>query len=154
MKYGAGTAQMLKAFLVFCAFLVFAAGCIKQAERLKPTITSSEMPDAVPARVSSKTFTEFSHKIPEHLQFACNTCHSREPRGIKSQLGGHESCIGCHMNEWIAEEQTICSTCHTDLNSKDPPVKAFPVKFKEGFIRAHRASKFGIRRRAGSAQSA
>lgn len=133
MKYGARSGQLLKALIVFCALAVFAAGCIKQAERLQPTITSSEMPDPVPARVSSKTFTEFSHKVPEHLQFECNTCHSREPGGIKSQLGGHESCIGCHMNEWIAEEQAICSTCHTDLNSKDPPVKAFPVKFKEGF---------------------
>ncbi len=133
MKSGSRIIQLLKAMLVFSALAIFAASCIKQAERLRPAVTSSEMPDPVPDRVSSNTFKDFSHKVPEHLQFECNICHQREPGGIKSQFGGHESCIGCHMNEWIAEEQMICSICHTDLNSKDPPVKTFPVKFREGF---------------------
>lgn len=133
MKSGTRPKQLFKSLLIFGALAVFAASCIKQADRLQPPVTSSDTPDAVPARVSSKTFNEFSHKVPEHLQFECNSCHQREQGGINSQLGGHESCIGCHMNEWIAEEQMICSICHTDLNSKDPPVKAFPVKFSEGF---------------------
>lgn len=133
MKNSTLSKQLLKATLVFTAFALFAAACLQRGERLQPVITSSEMPDPVQARVSSSTFKNFSHKIPDHLQFECNTCHKREPLGIKSQLGGHESCIGCHMNEWIAEEQAICSICHTDMNSNDPPVKAFPVKFREGF---------------------
>ncbi|MFN0280287.1 MAG: cytochrome c3 family protein [Pyrinomonadaceae bacterium] len=133
MKNGTRSNQLLKALLVLGALALFAASCIKQAERLQPSVTSTDTPDPVPARVTSTTFKDFSHKIPEHLEFECNTCHRREERGIKSQLGGHESCIGCHMNEWIDEEQLICAICHTDLNSKDPPVKAFPVKFKEGF---------------------
>ena len=37
------------------------------------------------------------------------------------------------MNEWIANEQAICSVCHTDVNSQDPPVKVFPAKFIEKF---------------------
>src|SRR6185503_16038918 len=57
----------------------------------------------------------------------------REPAGVKSQLGGHESCIGCHMNEWIDQEQAICFVCHTDIGTTDPPLKAFPAKFVEGF---------------------
>lgn len=125
--------RSLKLLLVFCALALFAVSCIKQAERIKVAVTSSDTPDPVPARVSSKTFKDFSHKIPEHTQFECNICHQREPRGLKSQLGGHESCIGCHMNEWIDDEQAICSTCHNDLNSQDPLVKAFPAKFIEGF---------------------
>lgn len=133
MKSGSSAKQLLKAMLVFGALAVFAASCINQAERARVAVTSSDTPDPVPARVSTKTFKDFSHKIPEHLEFECNTCHEREPRGIKSELGGHESCIGCHMNEWIDEQQTICFICHADLNSKDPAVKAFPVKFQEGF---------------------
>ena len=106
---------------------------MKQSPRIQVPFTSADTPERVPARVSSATFKEFSHKVPEHLQFECNTCHQREPKGTKSQFGGHESCIGCHMNEWIAEEQAICITCHSDLGTKDPPVKAFPVRFNEGF---------------------
>ena len=119
--------------LVFGALVVFAASCIKQAERSPVTLTSSETPDAVPQRISNKTFEAFSHKIPEHTQFACNTCHQREARGVKSAFEGHESCIGCHLNQFIDEEQTMCVICHTDTKSPDPPVKAFPAKFIEGF---------------------
>ena len=133
MKNGMRSKQLLRALLVLGAMALFIPSCTKQSLRLQPVITSSDTPDPVPARISNKTFAAFSHKIPEHTQFACNTCHSRESKGVNSRLGGHESCIGCHMNEWIAEEQAICSICHTDLNSKDPPVKAFPVKFIEGF---------------------
>ncbi len=133
MKSGTRSKQLLRALLVFGTIALFIPACIKQAQRLQPAITSADTPDPVPARFSTKTFAAFSHKIPEHMQFACNTCHSRELNGVNSQLGGHESCIGCHMNEWIAEEQAVCIVCHTDLNSKDPPVRAFPVKFKEGF---------------------
>lgn len=133
MINGRHSKQVLKALLVFGALIVFAASCVKQAQRLSVPLTSAETPDPVPARVSEKTFRAFSHKIPEHTQFACNTCHQREERGVKSKFEGHESCIGCHMNEWIDEEQAICSACHSDLNSQDPPVKAFPTKFFEGF---------------------
>ena len=123
----------IKFVLALSVLAVFVASCMKQAERLQPQITSAEMPDAAPQRVSSKTFKDFSHKIPEHLQFECNICHQREAKGFKSKFGGHESCIGCHMNEWIAKEQMICSICHDNVASTDPPVKAFPVSFKEGF---------------------
>ncbi len=125
--------QWFKSLFVFGSLVLFAAACIQQAQRSPVTLTSFETPDPVAARVSDKTFRAFSHNISEHQQFACNTCHQRESRGVKSQLGGHESCIGCHMNEWIAEEQAICFVCHTDLNSEDKPVKAFPAKFIEGF---------------------
>lgn len=125
--------QFVKTLLVFGVLVLFAAACIQQAQRSAVTLTSADTPDAAPARVSSKTFKDFSHSIPEHTQFECNTCHQREAGGVKSQLGGHESCIGCHMNEWIDQEQMICSVCHTNVESTDPPVKAFPVKFIEGF---------------------
>ncbi len=133
MKNGTRSKYILKAVLVFGSAVLFAAACLQQAAKSPVTLTSAETPDPIPQRVSSKTFEAFSHKIPEHTQFACNTCHFREERGVKSQLGGHESCIGCHLNQFVDEDQVMCAICHTDTKGQDPPVKAFPAKFIEGF---------------------
>src|SRR5438876_12006385 len=125
--------NMIKAVLLVSALTVFAATC-KQSERVEVPLTSADTPDPIPARASTKTFEAFSHKIPEHKQFACDTCHSREGRGVTSKFGGHESCIGCHLNQFTSTEgQAMCTICHTDTRSSDPPVKAFPAKFIEGF---------------------
>ncbi len=133
MIMNASSRQMLKAVLVVVCAALFAASCIQQAAKTPVTLTSAETPDPIPQRVSDKTFKSFSHSIPEHIQFACNTCHQRETRGVKSEFGGHESCIGCHLNQFIDEEQMMCAICHTDTKGQDPPVKAFPAKFIEGF---------------------
>ena len=124
----------IKAVLVVAAFGLFAASCFKQGERTPVPLTSSDPPDPIPQRTSTRNFEDFSHKIPEHQQFACDTCHTRSGKSIMSKFGGHESCIGCHLNQFTdRDEQAMCAICHTDTKSSDPPVKAFPTKFVEGF---------------------
>jgi len=123
-----------KVVLIVSALALFAASCLKQGERVAVPLTSADTPDPVPERASTATFEAFSHKIPEHKQFACDTCHTRSGRSIMSKFGGHESCIGCHLNQFTSrEDQAMCTICHTDTKSSDPPVKAFPAKFIEGF---------------------
>ena len=127
--------QIAKLVLCFAAVFLFALSCTQQP-RTEVTLTASDTPDPVPERASSKDFQAFSHQIPEHKQFACDTCHRREGNAIKSEFGGHESCIGCHLNQFIDKEdktRAMCAVCHTDVNSNQPPVKAFPTKFVEGF---------------------
>jgi len=124
----------IKAVLIVSALLVFAASCLKQGERVAVPLTSADTPDPVPARTTTATFEAFSHKIPEHKQFACDTCHTRAGSGITSKFGGHESCIGCHLNQFTSrEDQAMCTICHTDTKSSEPPVKTFPANFIEGF---------------------
>ncbi|MEO7539437.1 MAG: hypothetical protein ABIV21_05385, partial [Pyrinomonadaceae bacterium] len=128
----------VKAIILLAAMVAAVPSCLQQRESLQPTLTASATPDAIPARASTKTFEAFSHKIEEHKQFACVTCHEREGRKTDIDLAGHESCIGCHLNQFIEdrvtdENRNMCSICHSDLGSSDPPVKAFPAKFIEGF---------------------
>src|SRR5213592_4102369 len=101
MKYEPATLTISKLILVLICAWFFPTACLKQEAKTPVTLTSAETPDAIQQRVSDKTFRAFSHSIPEHTQFACNTCHFREPKGVKSQLGGHESCIGCHLNQFV-----------------------------------------------------
>lgn len=134
MSDRAATRNIFKAMLFVSALFLFAASCLKQGERVTVPLTSADTPDAVPQRASDSTFKDFSHKIPEHKQFACDTCHTREGRALTSKFGGHESCIGCHLNQFTSrEDQAMCSICHADTKSNDPPVKPFPTKFREGF---------------------
>ncbi|MEO6654581.1 MAG: cytochrome c3 family protein [Pyrinomonadaceae bacterium] len=122
--------KLLKTLLVFGAVVAFAASCIQQAQRSPVTITSSETPAPVSERVSDKTFKVFSHKIAEHQQFECASCHAREGRSLKMEFAGHDSCIGCHLNQFTNREQVMCSICHT---AEPPKMKSFPVRFIEGF---------------------
>ena len=132
------TKTTIKAIFLLTAIVVALASCLQQSERIQPHLTASQTPDPVPETASSKTFEAFSHKIKEHDQFACVTCHEREGRSTQIDLAGHESCIGCHLNQFIddrvtEENRAMCAICHSSLDSSDPPVKAFPARFREGF---------------------
>src|SRR5436305_14120053 len=127
-----------KALFVLVAIGIFSLSCLKQGQKEPVVLTSAETPDPVPQRVSTKSFDKFDHSIQEHKQFDCTSCHRREGSSLKMDLPGHESCIGCHLNQFTsmndktATVSPMCAICHQDTKSNDPPVKAFPVKFEEG----------------------
>ena len=124
----------LKSVVVLCAFAAFAASCIRQTDKTPVTITASETPDAVPVRVSNRDFKVFSHTIPEHKQFECNSCHRREGRSLDLEFAGHDSCVGCHISQFTdPEKQTMCTICHDDMRSDPPTLNRFPERFEEGF---------------------
>src|SRR5687767_14370774 len=108
----------IKAIFLLVAMVAAAASCLQQGERLTPALTASETPNAIPETASAKTFESFSHNVKEHDQFACVTCHEREGRSTKIDLAGHESCIGCHLNQFIDdrvtdENRAMCAICHS-----------------------------------------
>lgn len=133
MRNGASSKQLLKALLICGAIAIFAASCIQQAAKTPVPLTASETPDAVPQRVSDKTFKAFSHKIEEHKQFECNSCHHREGKSRDLEYAGHESCIGCHLNQFTNNDQVMCTICHENLKANPPTMQNFPVRFVEGF---------------------
>jgi c(7)-type cytochrome triheme protein len=134
MKNGARLTNSFKLLFVFCALTVFAASCIQQAPKSPVPIAAAETAPLITENVSAKTFKMFSHRVPEHKQFACNTCHAREGRSAQIELGGHESCIGCHLNQFTArDDQAMCAICHSNLKSVPPTQRAFPTRFREGF---------------------
>src|SRR5437660_11117113 len=104
--------NVLKALLVFGAIAVFAAACLRQEQRVSVPLTASETPEPMPERVSTKTFEAFSHKIPEHQQFACTSCHQRQGSSLKMEYAGHDSCIRCHLNQVTDREHVMCSLRH------------------------------------------
>ncbi|HKP70105.1 MAG TPA: cytochrome c3 family protein [Pyrinomonadaceae bacterium] len=128
------TNSFVKSIFVCLALGAIATSCLKQADKEPVTITASETPEAIAVRASDKTFTEFSHSIPEHKKFECNSCHRREGKANDLKFAGHDSCVGCHISQFTnPEQQTMCVICHSDMNATPPPTKEFPTKFEEGF---------------------
>jgi len=122
-----------KLVLTAAALGTFAVSCLQHAQERTPVpLTASETPVPVAARVSNADFGKFSHDIPEHKRFACDSCHRRE-KGTGIDFAGHEACIGCHLNQFTQSQGQICTICHQETQSSPPPVQAFPVKFEEGF---------------------
>src|SRR5947209_7211288 len=136
MTKGTGRSS-IKAALVLVAAVAFAASCLQQDKRVAVPLTSAETPEAVPQKASDKTFQAFSHKVPEHQQFPCSSCHHREGKSLKMDYAGHEACVGCHISQFTSATEgttpAMCTICHQDMNASPPTMKAFPVKFIEGF---------------------
>lgn len=125
--------NIFKALLVTGILAIFAASCLNQAAKVPVTITSEETPEPIAVRTSASTFQNFSHEIEEHKQFECSSCHRREGKSLDLEFAAHESCIGCHLNQFTSKEPAMCSICHKDLKSVPPAMNEFPVRFREGF---------------------
>ena len=138
MKGFGNKLTLLKAAFLLAALGLFLASCIERSPRIPVTITGSNTLPPVTARVSTSNFDKFSHKIPEHEKFDCVSCHQREGKQRELEFAGHESCVGCHLSQFISktvseDNRAMCAICHASLDSNDPPMKAFPTRFKEGF---------------------
>ena len=133
MRKNESPRNIIKAAFFLGVVAVFIAACVQQASRVEVPLTASETPEPVAEKVSTKTFQAFSHKIEEHKQFECASCHQREGKSLKMDLPGHESCIGCHLNQFTDKAQVMCSICHESVGADPYKIKVFPVKFLEGF---------------------
>src|SRR5687768_16319613 len=112
------TTTTTKAALILAAAGLFIASCMQQQPELEVTVTSSEPQPPVTVEASDKKFERFDHKIPEHKEFECASCHRREGRSLNMEFPGHEACIGCHLSQFVDPElqdktKAMCSICHT-----------------------------------------
>jgi c(7)-type cytochrome triheme protein len=67
----------------------------------------------------------FSHSIRQHAETACESCHQRSS-DPHPHLPGHKACIECHATDFTTPQSPLCLGCHTNVESSNPPLKAFP----------------------------
>ena len=135
MKVSVQRKNVFKAALLIAALIVFAASCIQQGEKVQVPLTAAETPEPLAIKASDSTFATFSHKVPEHKQFDCVSCHRREGKSKQLEYAGHDSCVGCHLSQFTnpGEKPAMCAICHDKMDAVPPTTRAFPVKFLEGF---------------------
>lgn len=98
------------------------------------TITAEDTTIPTVQNISSKDFSKFSHGVPEHAEINCDACHMRGGDKVTDlNYSGHESCVRCHLNEFINPKSGMCVICHDNLQEAPPTMNVFPVEFSEGF---------------------
>ncbi len=136
MFYPVKLRRSLKFACLAAALALFAVSCLRQGDTEKKlTLTGTNTYSPAPVgEVSDKTYDKFSHEVPEHSAIACDSCHARDPNAsTKLKFPGHDSCTSCHLGEFTNTASALCSICHSDLKQVPAGMKAFPIRFNEGF---------------------
>lgn len=79
-------------------------------------------------------YSNFKHTSQRHASLPCTACHIRTADNSATPgFPGHKACTNCHLSQFVTPNVPMCAICHTDVNSSNPPLKAFPARFKESF---------------------
>lgn len=79
-------------------------------------------------------YSRFIHTSQRHTSVACTSCHERTAdNSATPKLPGHKACTSCHLAQFVTPAVPMCQICHTNVQSSNPPVKAFPTSFNENF---------------------
>jgi len=78
-------------------------------------------------------YSRFLHTSQRHATLACTSCHIRTDNSVTPRFPGHKACTDCHLAQFVTPAIPMCSICHSDVNSGNPPLKAFPSRFNESF---------------------
>jgi len=81
---------------------------------------------SLPASMTAQGAAVFSHATQQHAAQSCDSCHRRADNSPRPALPGHKACIDCHYPQFTAAGGEFCAACHTDLGTRNPPLKAFP----------------------------
>jgi c(7)-type cytochrome triheme protein len=82
---------------------------------------------------ADEDYSKFSHSSDNHARQACSACHQRKDNSATHRFPGHKACLGCHSTQFLEPRVPMCNICHSNLSGSDPPLRAFPSKFKESF---------------------
>ena len=112
-----------------CGVAVTLARAGLSKETAHPATPSSEIPLQDPGL----DYSRFLHTSQRHASLACTACHSRTDNSATPRFPGHKACINCHNSQFFTPGIPMCTICHTDVNSANPPLKGFPTRFNESF---------------------
>jgi c(7)-type cytochrome triheme protein len=82
---------------------------------------------------SGLDYSKFAHTSAKHVSIGCVSCHERSDNSSNPSWPGHKACTGCHIGQFTTPAIPMCQICHSDLNGSRPPLRSFPVNFKETF---------------------
>ena len=88
---------------------------------------------AASAQDSQRDYSRFLHSSQKHSSLACNSCHERTDNSATPRFPGHKACTDCHRSQFTTPQIPMCTICHTNISSNNPPLKNFPAGFNEPF---------------------
>lgn len=83
---------------------------------------------------SGLDYSKFIHSSQKHASLGCTSCHQRtSDNSVTPVFPGHKACTDCHLAQFVTPAMPMCMICHSEVGSRNPPLRAFPVNFKESF---------------------
>jgi c(7)-type cytochrome triheme protein len=133
-----GGLRVVPALCILCALCVL---CLSEAVFTTETQTTRRSPTAARTKFVSVGMTQgpnpdystFKHTSQRHVLLPCTSCHVRADNSATPTFPGHKACTNCHLAQFVTPSVPMCSICHADVNSSNPPLKGFPANFKESF---------------------
>lgn len=125
---GARPVRLPRTRVAWVALLAACALCLV-AVALKSSFVATgarTISDASEMQDAGRDFSKFSHATDAHRGRSCDSCHQRADNSTQPRLPGHKACTDCHLQQFVSPNLPMCSICHTNLDSRDPPVKNFP----------------------------
>jgi len=99
--------------------------CMYDAWTTYDPVAVPTLANGIPKAVAQGS-TRFSHSVAKHAEVACDSCHQRGGGDVQPRLPGHKACTDCHITEFTTPASPLCLNCHTNVESNNPPLKAFP----------------------------
>jgi len=115
--------------LSLCVLCVLCVSVVNRSN----TRTESKRFFAASMQGPTPDYSIFRHNSSRHATIACASCHQRRDNSATPHFPGHKACTECHLAQFVTPNGAMCSICHSDVNSANPPLKAFPAKFNENF---------------------
>ncbi|MGB9179262.1 MAG: cytochrome c3 family protein [Pyrinomonadaceae bacterium] len=125
--------RLFKRRALLSATLMLALMCfflINISADSRPSLSAKE---SVATPFASQDYSKFSHQSSKHASLQCTACHERRDNSARPTFPGHKACTSCHLSQFTTPAVPMCSICHTDVGSAQPPLRGFPENFKESF---------------------
>ena len=140
--------------LILCVFVIWANLGSRASDDLTLRLDSLE------SQEGAVDYSKFKHDNSKHARLHCLLCHRREtnaPRPTMPAASNHLPCTGCHAREFANSASSVCTICHTDVQSGAlkpfPPLTSFGMRFdharhlgvgKLSCATCHRPSRGGV----------
>ena len=138
-RYNVITARRLCELVVF-VFTISICGYLFISFTTKQEVVENKQLETLPAPTATPLvevnpnadFTDFKHTNPQHERLPCLLCHKREDNSPTPKFAVHQTCSGCHTQQFADKKSAICTICHTNAESGE--MKRFPT------LQSHNAS--------------
>ncbi|HVF67216.1 MAG TPA: cytochrome c3 family protein [Pyrinomonadaceae bacterium] len=117
-----GAGRVVSLALVVASLALFAVSVVPGLNA-----TASPPPAVLNFKPPAQGAQDFSHATPRHASLACDSCHRRTDNSARPRWPGHKDCTDCHAPEFFTSGSPLCLNCHTDVTSRQPPLKDFPA---------------------------
>jgi c(7)-type cytochrome triheme protein len=122
------------AIVVIASAYVLASCSSREAEKDAQESPYKQIPAQVDLSESMEgvDFSTFRHDSGRHSEMPCLLCHLEQDGNMRPQFAKHQTCAGCHAQQFADGSHQICTTCHTASGTADlrrfPSIKSFTAK--------------------------